>query len=183
LHGAFGDENDFFDNYRDAPLEPEAQRVGFLVVCPKGRGPNSGYRGAAERDVFDVLAEVRREYRVDPRRIYLMGHSMGAYATWRLAAQHPELFAALGAIAGGGDPNDMKKLRETPQYVAHGALDETVPVEQSRAMVAAARRAGAQVVYEELPGAGHFDAALGQFGPMFDFFAKQARPQTRSDAR
>src|SRR5262249_26640193 len=87
LHGSGGDENDFFDSYQEAPLKPEAQRLGFLVVCPKGREPNSGYRGAAERDVFDVLTEVRRAYRIDSRRIYLMGHSMGAYATWRLAAQ------------------------------------------------------------------------------------------------
>jgi pimeloyl-ACP methyl ester carboxylesterase len=175
LHGGGGDENDFFDSYREAPLEPEAQRLGFLVVCPRGRGPKSGYRGAGEQDVFDVLAEVRRVYRIDPRRIYLMGHSMGAYATWRLAAAHPDLFAAIGPIAGGGDPADMVKLRDVPQYVVHGALDLTVPVSQSRAMVAAARKAGAKVVYVELPNAGHYDAAIGQFGPMLDFFAKQAR--------
>jgi predicted esterase len=175
LHGSGGDENDFFDSYPDAPLEPEAERLGFLVVCPKGRGPNSGYRGAAEQDVFDVLAQVRREYRVDQRRIYLMGHSMGAYAAWRLAAERPELFAALGLIAGGGDPAGMVKLRQVPQYVVHGALDEAVPVAQSRAMVTAARQAGATVVYVELPRAGHYDAALGRFGPMLDFFAKQER--------
>ncbi len=175
LHGGGGDENDFFDSYREAPLKPEAQRLGFLVVCPRGRGPKSGYRGAGEQDVFDVLAEVRRAYRIDPRRIYLMGHSMGAYATWRLAAAHPDLFAAIGPIAGGGDPAGMIKLRDVPQYVVHGVLDVTVPVSQSRAMAAAARKAGAKVVYVELPNAGHYDAAIGQFGPMLDFFSKQAR--------
>lgn len=176
LHGSGGDENDFFDSYQESPMKPEAQRLGFLVVCPKGRGPTSGYRGAAEQDVFDVLAEVRRDYRVDPRRIYLMGHSMGAFATWRLAAAHPNVFAALGPIAGGGDPAEMTKLRNMPQFVVHGVLDVAVPVAQSRAMVAAARKIGAPVVYIELPSAGHYDAVLGQFGPMFDFFAKQARP-------
>jgi predicted peptidase len=176
LHGSGGDENDFFDKYPEAPLKPEAQRLGFLVVCPKGRGPASGYRGPAEQDVFDVLAEVRRDYRIDPRRIYLMGHSMGAYATWRLAAQHPGIFAALGPIAGGGNPADMDKLRDVPQYVVHGALDETVPVEQSRAMVAAARKLGVSVVYVELPDAGHYDAVIGQFRPMLEFFAAHPKP-------
>jgi predicted esterase len=176
LHGSGGDENDFFDSYPESPLKPEAQRLGFLVVCPKGRGPASGYRGPAEQDVFDVLAEVRRDYRIDPRRIYLMGHSMGAYATWRLAAQHPGIFAALGPIAGGGNPADMERLRNVPQYVVHGALDTTVPVAQSRAMVAAARELGAPVVYVELPDAGHYDAVIGQFGPMFDFFAAHPKP-------
>jgi predicted esterase len=175
LHGSGGDENDFFDSYPEAPLKPEAQRLGFFVVCPKGRGPTSGYRGAAEQDVFDVLAEVRRDYRIDPSRIFLMGHSMGAYATWRLAAQHPGIFAALGPIAGGGNPADMAKLRGVPQYIVHGAGDQTVPVAQSRAMVAAARKLGAPVVYVEIPGAGHYDAVIGQFGPMLAFFAAHSQ--------
>ncbi len=53
------------------------------------------YRGSAEQDVLDVLAEVRRDYKIDSSRIYLMGHSMGGYGTWSVAIAHPELFAAL----------------------------------------------------------------------------------------
>lgn len=175
LHGAGGDENDFFDDFPQAPLQPEAQRHGFVVVCPRGRDSHSGYRGAAGQDVFDVLAEVRREYRIDASRIYMMGHSMGAFATWRLAAEHPDLFAALGPISGGGDPNDIVKIRHIPQYIVHGSDDQTVPVAQSRAMAEAARQAHAEVVYVEVPGAGHYDSAIGQFGPMLDFFARQAK--------
>ena len=179
LHGAGGDENDFLDGYRDSPLKPGAERLRFLVVCPKGRAPNSGYRGAAERDVFDVLAEVRRDYRVDSRRIYLMGHSMGAFATWRLAAEHPDLFAALGTISGGGDPGEADKLRNIPQYVVHGALDQVVPVARSRIMVEALRKAGAEVVYVELPGAGHYETVAVQLRPILEFFAGHARPEPR----
>jgi predicted esterase len=179
LHGSGGDENDFFDGYDDSPLKPEAQRLGFLVVCPKGRAPNSGYRGAAERDVFDVLAEVRRDYRIDSRRIYLMGHSMGAFATWRLAAEHPELFAALGVISGGGDPGEANKIRDIPQYVVHGALDQVIPVARSRAMVEALRKAGATVVYVELPATGHYEAVAAQMRPMLEFFAGHPRPEPR----
>ena len=179
LHGSGGDENDFFDGYAPSPLKPEAQRLGFLVVCPKGRGPNSGYRGAAEQDVFDVLAEVRHEYHVDSRRLYLMGHSMGASAAWRLAAERPELFAALGAISGGGNPSEAPKIRHIPQYVAHGALDRVVPVARSQAMVEALRKAGAKVVYVELPGVGHYDAVAHQLRPMLEFFAGQSQPEPR----
>jgi predicted esterase len=175
LHGSGGDENDFFDRYVEAPLKPEAQRVGFIVACPKGREANSGYRGPAEQDVFDVLAEAERDYRIDPARIYVMGHSMGAFAAWRLAVEHPGRFAALGLIAGGGEPKDMVKIRHIPQYVVHGANDQTVPVAESRAMVEAGRKAGAPMVYVEVPGAGHYEAAVGQFKPMLEFFARQAK--------
>jgi len=179
LHGAGGDENDFFDGYNESPLKPEAERLGFLVVCPKGRAPDSGYRGAAERDVFDVLAEVRREYRIDPRRIYLMGHSMGAFAAWRLGAEHPDLFASLGLISGGGDPGEASKLRDIPQYVVHGARDQVVPVARSRSMVEALRKAGAPVVYVELPEAGHYETVAAQLRPILEFFAGHARPEPR----
>ena len=37
---------------------------------------------------------------LDPARIYVMGHSMGAFAAWRLAVEHPGRFAGLGLIAG-----------------------------------------------------------------------------------
>ena len=83
-------------------LKRQGERVGFIVVCPKGRDTASMYRGSAEQDVIDVLAEVRRDYKVDAARIYLMGHSMGGYGTWSVAMNHPEVFAALGPISGGG---------------------------------------------------------------------------------
>ena len=131
LHGMGGDENSMFDQYgKELPLD--AQKHGFLVVAPKGLGVASMYRGAAEQDVMDVLAEVRRDYKVDPSRIYLMGHSMGGYGTWSVAMSHPEVFAALAPISGGGDPAGMAKLRAIPQYVTHGDDDKTVNVSQSR---------------------------------------------------
>ena len=53
----------FFDSYEDGRLKREAERVGFIVVCPKGRDSASMYRGAAEQDVLDAMADVQRDYR------------------------------------------------------------------------------------------------------------------------
>ncbi len=39
---------------------------------------------------------------VDPDRVYLMGSSMGGYATWTMLMSVPELFAAAVPICGGG---------------------------------------------------------------------------------
>ena len=39
---------------------------------------------------------------VDPDRVYLMGSSMGGYATWAMLMSTPELFAAAVPICGGG---------------------------------------------------------------------------------
>jgi predicted peptidase len=173
-----GDENSMFDGYEGA-LKREAERVGFVTVCPKGRDSASMYMGNARQDVLDVIAEVKRDYRIDPSRIYLMGHSMGGYGTWSMAIGSPEVFAALGPISGGGNPAGMAKIAQIPQYVVHGDADPTVPVTQSRAMVEAGKKAGATIVYVEVPGGNHGNVAAPQFGPMLDFFAKQQRASTR----
>jgi predicted esterase len=175
LHGMGGDENSIFDQYANGAMKREADRLGFLVVCPKGRDTASMYRGSAEQDVLDVLAEVRRDYKIDPNRIYLMGHSMGAYGTWTTAMNHPDLFAALGPISGGGDSNGMAKIHHIPQYVVHGDDDRTVNVSNSRRMVEAGKAAGTEIVYVEVPGGSHVSVAVPQFAPMLDFFAKHTK--------
>src|ERR1017187_9193865 len=81
-----------------------------------------------------------------------MGHSMGAYGTWSIAMNHPEIFAALGPISGGGIPAGMVKIRHIPAYVVHGDDDRTVSVTQSRNMVEAGKKAGAEIVYVEVTG-------------------------------
>jgi predicted esterase len=175
LHGMGGDENSFFDLYADGLIKREAEKRGFFVVAPKGRGPASMYRGDAEKDVLDVIAEVRRDYKIDGDRIYVMGHSMGGFGSWSIAINHPDLFAALGPIAGGGNPLRMPLIKHIPQFVVHGDNDRTVSVTQSRNMVEAARKAGATVEYIEVPGGNHIDIVVPNLSAMFDFFAKQRR--------
>ena len=175
LHGMGGDENSMFDSYANGLLKREAERVGFMVVCPKGRDSASMYRGSAEQDVLDVLADVQHAHKVDPARIYLMGHSMGGYGTWSTAMDHPEIFAALGPISGGGSAAGMVKIRHIPQYVVHGDDDRTVNVSQSRTMVEAGKKAGAEIVYVEVPGGSHVSVAAPAFAGMLDFFAKQQK--------
>ena len=179
LHGMGGDENSMLDGYAGA-LRKQAVRLGFLIAAPKGRDSASMYNGAGEKDVLDVLAEVRRDYRVDPARIFLMGHSMGGYGTWSIAMRHPDIWAALGPIAGGGNPSGMAGIKHIPQYVVHGDNDKTVPVAQSRVMVEAGRKAGAEIVYVEVPRGSHGDIAIPNFAPMFDYFAAHPKPSAVS---
>lgn len=182
LHGMGGDENSMFDSYNNGALKRESERVGFVVAAPKGRDTASMYRGSAEQDVIDVIREVRRDYKIDPNRIYLMGHSMGGYGTWSVAIAHPDLFAAIGPISGGGDPAGLVKIRAVPEYVVHGDDDRTVNVNESRRMVEAAKKAGIDVVYVEVPGGSHVSVAAPQFGPMLDFFARQAKGAVSTSA-
>ena len=171
-----GDESSYFDLYGKGAFKVEAERRGYIVACPKGRQPTSMYLGTAQKDVLDVLAEVGRAYRVDPDRIYLTGHSMGGYGTWSVAMAHPELFAAIAPISGGGNPSGLTKIARIPELVVHGDNDKTVSVEESRKMVAAAKAAGIELKYIEIPGGDHNGAALRTFGDVFDWFDAHKKP-------
>ena len=94
-------------------------------------------------------------YRVDPRRIYLSGISMGGYGTWIYGAAHSETFAALLPICGGGNPEDYRALCQLPIWAFHGSHDDAVPPEESRQMWDMLREAGGNIRYTEYPDLGH----------------------------
>lgn len=79
---------------------------------------------------------------VDANRIYLMGVSMGGYATWQLAMSMPQYFAAIVPICGGGMYWNAGRLVNVPVWAFHGAKDTTVLPEESVKMVDAVNRRG-----------------------------------------
>ena len=178
LHGMGGDENSFFNGYDEGAIKRLAESRGYLVVCPKGRQPASMYLAAAEKDVIDVIAEMKREFSIDETRIYLTGHSMGGYGTWSIAVNHPDLFAALAPFAGGGMPQVIVKLRtiaHIPWIVVHGDADPTVPVGESRRMVKAGQDLGIEIKYIEVPGGNHGNIVVPAFKDVFDWFDAHKR--------
>jgi poly(3-hydroxybutyrate) depolymerase len=170
LHGLGGSEASFFEAY-ERRLPAIAEKHGYLLVAPLGYRPDGFYgwgvgdppadpaarqlQERSEQDVMEVLALVKRDYRVDESRIYLMGHSMGAIGTWRLAAKYPDVWAAIGPISGSGAPATVERMKGIPQVVVHGDKDPTVPVNSSRLMVAEMKRLGVEVQYIEVPGGDH----------------------------
>ena len=121
-----------------------------IVVSPQspGRGWNPDYLAA-------LLDDICATYRVDPERVYLTGLSMGGYGTWMLAAAHPDRFAAIVPICGGGNPVDADKLKGLPIWAFHGAEDKTVKLENSEKMVDALKAVGSDVKFTVYPGVGH----------------------------
>lgn len=79
---------------------------------------------------------------VSRNRIYLMGASMGGYATWQLAMSIPEYIAAIVPICGGGIYAFADRLVSVPVWAFHGEKDTVVYPEESRKMVDAVKAAG-----------------------------------------
>lgn len=107
------------------------------------------------QSVAGFVKYVASRYRVDSRRIYLIGHSMGAYGLWRTAATNPNLYAALVPISGHGNPSDAKVFAGLPVWAFHGDKDNVIPAVESRRMMEAIREAGGKPRLTILPDAGH----------------------------
>lgn len=107
----------------------------------------------------DSVAEFTRhaisQYHADPKRIYLVGYSMGGYGAWRSAADYPELFAAIVPISGGGDANNGRVLVSIPIWAFHGEKDDAVQVAETRSMVDAVAAASGKPRLTIFPNAGH----------------------------
>jgi pimeloyl-ACP methyl ester carboxylesterase len=110
------------------------------------------------RVLSQLLDELSIKYRVDPDHIYLTGVSMGADTIWALAQAHPERFAALVPIAGGGDPTDAARIKDIPTWAFHGLKDDVVPLSATTDMVDAMRQAGGHPHLTLFPNAGHGDS-------------------------
>ena len=118
----------------DRPFEPEDQLV----------------------TAYDILQKVSNEYNIDQKRIYLTGLSMGGFGTFALAIAHPDAFAALVPIAGGGDPAKLATISKIPIWIFHAQADPTIPVQMSRDSVKALEDAGGTPKYTEYPADTYF---------------------------
>jgi predicted peptidase len=118
----------------------------FIVVSPQ-----CPEQQVWSKDVLlALLDETTAKYAVDTNRIYLTGLSMGGYGTWDLGLTHPEKFAAIVPICGGGQMIGVilgsrdkgPALRSLGVWAFHGAKDPVVTLEESQRMVDALKRAG-----------------------------------------
>jgi len=193
LHGLGGTEDSFFAGY-DGNVPRLAEERGYLVAAPLGYRVDGSYgwglgnppadpttrirQERSEEDVMQVLERVRRDYNVDPDRIYLMGHSMGAIGTWKIAPKYPDIWAALGMFAGSGAPATLERIPGIPEFIVHGDDDPTVNVRGSRGMVEKLRQLGTPHTYIEVPGGGHSDVVPPNIEGMFDFFDAHRKGST-----
>ncbi|NLF01455.1 MAG: prolyl oligopeptidase family serine peptidase [Anaerolineales bacterium] len=155
LHG-MGERGDDLEAVKTHGIPKELDRMAdfpFIVVSPQC--PEDTYWPQETAALTMMLDDVMARYPVDRSRVYLTGLSMGGFGTWALAAIHPERFAAIAPICGGGDPQWASALKDIPVWAFHGAQDDVVPLIRSEEMVRALEQAGSQVRFTIYPELGH----------------------------
>ncbi|WP_163323740.1 carboxylesterase family protein [Draconibacterium mangrovi] len=85
--------------------------------------------------VKELFDQVLGEYAIDKNRIYVMGVSMGGYATWNFVLNYPDIPAAAIPVCGAGDPSLAYKIASIPIWAFHGDRDEVVPLSGTTDMI------------------------------------------------
>jgi polyhydroxybutyrate depolymerase len=120
-----------------------ADREGFLVAHPDGTRDGGGNRfwnatdaccdfGGTHVDdvayVSAVIDDVAARYNVDVKRVYLVGHSNGAFMAYRLACDLAPKIAAIAALAGATwlDVDRCRPGAKVSVLAIHGDADPLV---------------------------------------------------------
>jgi len=143
LHG-YGANGFFQQQYLKLGQLVESQ--GVLMAAPDGTVDDGGRRfwnataaccnffASTVDDVAyirNLIAEIRTDYNVDRRRIYLFGHSNGGFMAHRLACAAASEVAAIVSLAGAtfDDPTDCAPAQPVSILDIHGTNDGTISYE------------------------------------------------------
>ncbi len=106
--------------------------------------------------VIRLISELKKTEKIDSKRMYVLGLSMGAMGTYDLICRYPRMFAAAVPICGGVSIDRLKKIKNMPVRIFHGAADNLVSPEHSRNAYKELILLGSKhVLYTEYPGVGH----------------------------
>lgn len=178
LHGAGerGDNIELIKKHGLAKLAEEGREFEFIIVSPQC--PQEDWWPSLTEDLMLLVEDISQKYRVDSKRMYITGLSMGGYGTWSMIIKYPEMFAAASPICGGGDTVLARfRLDKMPIWVFHGAKDSVVPLQKSEEMVEALKKAGnPEVKFTVYPEAAHDSWTQTYNNPeLYQWFLKHQR--------
>ena len=154
FHGRGGNEKQLIDGAVSA-LQKAGLRDEFVIVGLKSK--EDGWTAKDDEPVKQFVPWAIKTWQIDPRRIYGIGFSSGAYYLNQFVPNHSDLFA--GAITYVGGQGGLAKTdhpeNKSELYWIVGQADQTVKAESVRPNMQAAKAAGFRFVYREIAGMGH----------------------------
>jgi len=153
LHGAGerGDDLEVVKKHGPPKLVAAGQAFPFVLVSPQCP---AGSRWDAD-ELAALVEQLASTLKIDRRRIYVTGLSMGGAGTWALLAKYADRFAAAVPICGRGDVAAVEKMAKVPIRVFVGAKDRAETVKNCEEMVAALQKAGAKATLKVYPDLAH----------------------------
>src|SRR5579859_3272852 len=154
FHGRGGNEKQLIDGAVSA-LQKAGLRDEFVIIGLKSK--EDGWTGKDDEPVKQFIPWALKTWSIDPRRVYGIGFSSGAYYLNQFVPNHSELFAGAITYVGGqgGLTKTDKPENRSELYWIVGQADQTVTAESVRPNMQAAKAAGFRFVYREIAGMGH----------------------------
>lgn len=173
LHGAGGSENLYFEGYGAGCVAKACADRGWLLLCPRA---GLGFLGGPPR-VAEMIEALAERYPIDRDCVFLVGHSMGAAQTVDLVQKHPDRFAGIAVLGGGGRVRKPESFRELPTFIGIGAADfaRSGAVSLRKALTDAG---ATRLTFREYPDIEHLvivRAAVEDAFAEFDRIARQSR--------
>jgi polyhydroxybutyrate depolymerase len=137
-YGGTGSKQNAYFHLGDA-----AERRGMITAYPDGTTDHSGthfwnatdaccnFNGSKVDDskyLVDVVSAIKAHVAVDPKRIYVMGHSNGGFMSYRMACDHADVIAAIVSLASAtfAHAADCRPTAPVSVLEIHGMVDEQI---------------------------------------------------------
>ena len=138
-----------------------------------------GYRAISTYDAMQVIAFTKRNYPIDPDRIYLVGSSAGGSGAMHLASCYPDEFAAVLPLIAAGNNYPLRNFLNLPVAFHHGDRDWVSAICNARVQSQRMKQLGCPTILKEYPGAGH--GIPGSHEPLVTWlFEKRRNPAPRT---
>ena len=175
LHGSGRDGMSLIEKWREL-----ADKEGIIIVGPDSDGA-SGWSMPRDGPDFlrDLVEDLKSKYPINPRRVYLFGHSAGAVFALIMSIVESDYFAATAIHAGAfRQPEEYKTISEgshrIPIAIWVGTQDQYFSLRDVRATRDAFRSKGFTLEVTEMPGHNHwyYDLAPSINASAWEFLKK-----------
>ena len=156
------------------PHRLESERdFPFVVVSPQCP-PGEIWTDAEAIDA--LLDRVIHDFRIDPQRIYVTGHSMGGRGALYFASRLPSRFAAVLSLSPVSPITAWgRQLAQIPLWLFHGAEDMLAPIAETKELVQAVETAGGHPRFNRLEGRDHFILDVYDQPDIYQWLLQQKR--------
>ena len=173
LHGGGGDE-DYWPDLEDGRILKHLEQRGYMAVMPAWHSRRFGAHW--RDDMMQLVNLTRKEWpKVDPKRIYVTGISMGGFGTYAMTTTYPDVFAAACCVSGTGKIELAEKLKDVPLLVFQGGADTVVPPAGAKRVDARLQELGYAHELHVFPTYGHGYHADEYMKLTLDWFDKYAK--------
>jgi poly(3-hydroxybutyrate) depolymerase len=155
LHGSGRDGKILVDHW-----ESIAKKEGIVLAGPDAT-VREGWNMGKDSPLLlkDLVDDVKSKVTIDPKRVYLFGHSAGAIHALKLGVLESEYFAAVAVHAGAFEPEFAAYVRRAPRKIPIaiwvGTNDHFFPLEPVRATRDALKKEGFDAQLTEIKGHTH----------------------------